>query len=72
MNKFSKYITSIFFTVFGLLFLLSPQLTYAEETKDTICNGVFIDTIDVSGMTVKEAQEALDNHINKLRNTSAL
>ncbi|NLJ95917.1 MAG: hypothetical protein GX321_02085 [Clostridiales bacterium] len=70
MNKFSKYITSIFFTVFGLLFLLSPQLTYAEETKDTICNGVFIDTIDVSGMTVKEAQEALDNHINKLRNTS--
>lgn len=70
MKKFSKYITSIFFIAFALLFLLSPQITYAEENEETICNGVFIDTVDVSGMTVKEAQQALDNHIDKLRNTS--
>ena len=52
------------------MFLPGPQITYAEENEDTICNGVFIDTVDVSGMTVKEAQEALNNHINRLRNTS--
>lgn len=69
MKKFNKYITSIFFIALTLMVLMSPKIVHAEE-EDTISKGVFIDTVDVSGMTVKEAKEALDQHINKLRDVS--
>lgn len=69
MKKFSKYITSVFFMVLALMILSGSKAVYAEE-EEVICNGVFIDTVDVSGMTVKEAQEALDEHMNELRNMS--
>lgn len=69
MKKFSKYITSIFFMALVLMILISPKTVRADE-EETICNGVFIDTVDVSGMTVKEAKEALDQHIKELRNVS--
>ncbi len=39
----------------------------AEEREDTICSGVFIDTIDVSGMTGAQAQAAVDNLVNGLK-----
>lgn len=70
MKKLVKYITSIFFMTFVLMLLIGPNTTYAEENEDTICNGVFIDTVDVSGLTVKEANQALIEHIGKLRNES--
>ena len=59
--------------LFALVFLPSPKLTYANENnekKNTICKGVFIDTVDIGGMTALEAKEALKNHINELRSKS--
>lgn len=70
MKKLSKYIISIFFFAFALLVVLSPQKAYAAEDEDTIVDGVFIDTVDISGMTVKEAQAALKKHIEGLRSRS--
>lgn len=70
MKILIKYI-SIFLFTFALLGIWSPREAYAaNQEKDTVVNGVFIDTVDISGMTVKEAQEALKNHIEGLRRKS--
>lgn len=69
MSKLTKYIfiflTSIFFIPF-----CRPDSAYASEKEDTIAKGVFIDTVDISGMTVQEAQSALKEHIEELRSKS--
>jgi vancomycin resistance protein YoaR len=38
----------------------------AADEKNTICKGVFIDQVDVGGMTASEAQSALDHFIEEL------
>ena len=71
MKKLNKYILSIFLLAFALLLIWSPKEAYAiDQEEDTIVNGVFIDTVDISGMTVKEAQAAVKNHIEGLRSKS--
>ena len=69
MSKLTKYIfiflTSIFFIPF-----CRPDSAYASKKEDTIAKGVFIDTVDISGMTVQEAQSALKEHIEELRSKS--
>lgn len=70
MKKISKYIMFMFIFTFALLFLVNPQTTYADENEPTISKGVFIDTVEISGMTVKEAQDALKSHIEGLRSKS--
>lgn len=73
MINVKKSIVSIILMLFALVFLPSPKLTYANENnekKNTICKGVFIDTVDIGGMTALEAKEALKNHINELRSKS--
>lgn len=69
MKMINKYILSVFLFAFALL--IAPQTAYAAgQEEDTIVNGVFIDTVDISGMTVREAQAALKNHIEELRSKS--
>lgn len=71
MKKLNKYIYPILLCAFALLIIWSPQEAYAtRQEEDTIANGVFIDTVDISGMTVREAQTALKNHLEGLRSKS--
>ncbi len=70
MKMLNRYIT-IFLFAFALLVIWSPrEAKAANQEEDTIVNGVFIDTVDISGMTVREAQAALKNHIEGLRSKS--
>lgn len=70
MKIINKYILSIFLLAIALLIASSPQEVYAANDEVTMANGVYIDTVDISGMTVKEAQTALKNHIDGLRSKS--
>lgn len=69
MNK--KSILSVVFLI-SVFFLLSPKMAFASsvENDNTIVKGVFIDEVDVSGMTKEQAQEAVDAHVNSLRTRS--
>lgn len=62
---------SILSTVFLLLisFLLGGNAVYAsaKENDNTICKGVFIDEVDVSGMTKAEAEVAIDDFVENLK-----
>jgi vancomycin resistance protein YoaR len=69
MNMSKK--RSILSTVFLLLisFLLGGNAVYAsaKENDNTICKGVFIDEVDVSGMTKAEAEVAIDDFVENLK-----
>src|SRR5690606_36580547 len=58
---YTVIVLSISFVLFGKAFY-----AYAAENK-TITKGVFIDEVDVSGMTTEEAEEAVDEFVNELR-----
>ncbi len=49
-----------------LTFLLPGVCSQAADSR-TIANGVYIGTVDVSGMTVSEAQAAVDSRVQQLR-----
>lgn len=58
-----KYMKKYFLGIF-LLVLCAGMTVCAEE--DTILKGIMIDQVDVSGMTRKQALEALDSYEKKL------
>lgn len=68
-----KSAVSILFLI-SVFFLLSPKLAFASsvESDNTIVKGVFIDEVDVGGMTKEQAQEAVDAHMNNLRGRSVV
>ena len=71
MKRFYRYIFSMFLMAFALVLIWNTHTAYAaNQEEDTIVNGVFIDTVDISGMTVREAQAALKKHIEGLRSKS--
>ena len=49
-----------------LTFLLPGMVTEAADSR-TIANGVYIGTVDVSGMTVSEASSAVEQRVEELR-----
>jgi Putative peptidoglycan binding domain./G5 domain./VanW like protein. len=70
MKRPGKFLVTATLFILALAAFAFPRKAYAEENEDIICNGVYIDTVDVSGMTAKEAQEALKKHIEELRKKS--
>ncbi len=59
------------FLVLGIMFLMiAAYVVWAYESvkpaSDKICNGVYIDNINISGMTKEEAGKVLQAHIEKL------
>jgi Uncharacterized vancomycin resistance protein len=40
---------------------------FADTDKDKICKGIFINSVDVGGMTAKQAQSALDKYVDNLK-----
>ncbi len=52
----------------SLTFMVAGNAEYASAEEDnTICQGVYIDEVDVSGMTKKEAEAAVDDFVQGLR-----
>lgn len=70
MGKSVKYMALITFLMLTLSLFVPSGRAFAEEKEDTICKGVYIDTVDISGMTADEAKKALDNYIEELRKKS--
>ncbi len=64
-NIILSAISLLFFT-----FILTVNTVHvsAEEKDNTIVKGVFIDEVDVSGMTKKQAEEAVENFVDGLKN----
>ena len=59
-----KKIVAALAAVLGAGFLLGNQVVYAAGMpKDTIADGIFIDDMDMSGMTIAEAVDAVDAYI---------
>lgn len=58
------------FLLMLLSFLFGGNTKYAaaEEGNNTICKGVFIDDVDVSGMTKDQAKAAVNDFVESLRN----
>ena len=62
-----KYLLSaIIFAVVALVFLGRSETVSANE-DNTICQGVFIDQVDVSGMTKAQAKAALEEFVKQLQ-----
>lgn len=66
--KLRKVILSaIFILSVSLMFLGNAFLVSAEEDDSRICQGVFIDEVNVGGMTKEEAEEAVQNFVKDLQ-----
>lgn len=67
MKKFFKLLP-VLVLVFTVGFAGYSLMTVSAEEDDRIPNTVYIGDIDVSGMTVQEAESALLDHVRSLRN----
>ena len=65
-NKTIKY--AILFLSLSLFFMGNAVYASAEKNDNTICQGVFIDEVDVSGMDKDEAETAVEDFREILRN----
>lgn len=59
------------FLVLGIMFALIAVYVWfsyrmVKPDEDKICNGVYIDSVDVSGMTREQAETAVNEYISKL------
>lgn len=68
MNMSRKYILSAILLI-SISLILAGNAVYAsaDENETKVCQGVFIDDVDVSGMTKAEAEVAVENFLNDLR-----
>lgn len=66
--KKKKYLAAVLaFACVCLVFGGIYVKVIASSEKDKICNGVFINSVDVGGMTGKEAKAAVDKYVNNLK-----
>ncbi|MGB4661617.1 MAG: VanW family protein [Mobilitalea sp.] len=66
MSRSYKLISAVFLLAISFLFTGNAIYAAAAENDNTICTGVFIDEVDVSGMTSEEAASALEKFISEL------
>lgn len=66
----NRRITACFAVIALLLpMFLTGNAIYASATKDnTITKGVFIDEVEVSGLTATQAKDAINDFVNELKN----
>jgi vancomycin resistance protein YoaR len=67
MSRKRIILSAIFLLSVSFLFAGKTAYVSAEEDDNTICKGVFIDEVDVSGMTRTQAETAATDFINGLR-----
>jgi vancomycin resistance protein YoaR len=63
-----RIILSAILLSISLWFTGNAVYASAEEKANTIVKGVFIDEVDVSGMTKEQAKTAVDEYVKQLRN----
>lgn len=68
MSRKTNILFAIAFLSLSFIFAGNAKYASAEENDNTICQGVYIDEVNVSGMTKDEAQAAVDEFIDGLRN----
>ena len=69
MRKRSKYFILVLTTLVLVTIIGTIGLgTFADVDNNIICNGVYIDTIDVGNMTKEQAQAAVNDYITSLQN----
>lgn len=61
------FIYAILFLSLSLIFTGNALHASAEENENTICQGVFIDEVDVSGMNKEEAEAAVNDFVADLQ-----
>lgn len=66
MSRNKAYLSAVTFVLFFLA-LLNVSYASAEETTSRITKGVFIDEVEVSDMTVEEAEAAVEDFVEKLQ-----
>lgn len=66
MSRNKAYLSVVLFLLFFLTVFNTSQAS-AEEGTGRITKGVFIDEVDVSGMTAEEAKTAVEEFIEKLQ-----
>jgi vancomycin resistance protein YoaR len=67
MNRIIIKISATILLLISLVFVDKAFTAYAEESDNTICKGVFIDEVDVSGMSKVQAEAAIDEYMDVLR-----
>jgi vancomycin resistance protein YoaR len=67
MSRKKFIISAVLLLSIFFVFLGNESYASADEKDNQICKGVFIDEVDVSGMTKEEAKEAVDNFVEGLR-----
>jgi vancomycin resistance protein YoaR len=68
MKKKKVLIVSSVFLLACIILAVTYVTISATLNNGKICKGVFVDTVDLSGMTASEAQEAVDNYIEQRTN----
>ncbi len=68
MSSKTGILSAIIFLSLSFIFAGNAVYASAEEKDNTICQGVYIDEVDVSGMTREEAKTAIDEFVESLRN----
>ncbi len=66
----AKKILPVILIVLGLVLVGTIAVTtaFSKPDENIMCEGVFINAVDVSGMTMEEAKEAVDVYIETLQN----
>lgn len=73
MNKFKNLLVTTGLILTGVLAFAQAENILAKENaneKPRIIEGVSIGTVDVGGMTEDEAEDALNDYVNGLKNTT--
>ena len=67
MVKSKNMIRMMFLVSLFLLWAGSFTKVFAADENEVITNGVFIDSVDISGMTKEEAAKAVEDYVNTLK-----
>jgi vancomycin resistance protein YoaR len=68
MGRKKMILSAISLLFLSFILTLNTAHASAEEKDNTIVKGVFIDEVDVSGMTKEQAEEAVKNFVDGLQN----
>ncbi len=68
MSRKRTIFTAILFLSLFFIFAGNANYASAKENDNTVCQGVFIDEVDIGGMTKEQAKAAVDEFVEGLRN----
>lgn len=69
-KKALRGICGISALILAAVFLHSDKVSADEKKDEQICDGIFLDTIEISGMTVEEAKDKYEDYLDDLRDVT--